>query len=57
MSTPSTGPQSRDPRQPGARKDEGKPGFLASIKGPLVFSFALAVIGGGVAMMTASGGS
>src|SRR5699024_5035619 len=57
VSTPSTGPQSRDPRQSGARKDEGRPGFLASIKGPLVFSFALAVVGGAVAMFTASGGS
>jgi hypothetical protein len=30
---------------------------MASIKGPLLFSFALAVIGGVVAMLTASGGS
>lgn len=59
MSTPSTGPQSQDPLMSGARKDapEGRPGFLASIKGPLVFSFALALIGGVVAMMTASGGT
>ncbi len=59
MSTPSTGPLSQDPRQSGARKDgpEDRPGFLASIKGPLLFSFALAVIGGVVAMLTASGGS
>jgi hypothetical protein len=57
VSTPSTGPQSQDPRQSGARKDEGRPGFLASIKGPLVFSFALALIGGVVAMLTASGGT
>jgi hypothetical protein len=58
VSTPSTGPQSQDPRQSGARRNgEGKPGFLASIKGPLVFSFALALIGGVVAMLTASGGT
>jgi hypothetical protein len=59
VSTPSTGPQSQDPRQSGARKDgpEGTPGFLASIKGPLVFSFVLGLIGGGVAMLAASGGS
>lgn len=59
MSTSSTGPQSQDPRQSGARRDGsgGKPGFLASIKGPLIFSFVLALIGGVVAMLTASGGS
>jgi hypothetical protein len=59
VSTPNTGPQSQDPRQSGVRKDgfEGKPGFLASIKGPLIFCFALAIIGGVVAMLTASGGT
>lgn len=55
MSTPSTGPQFQGPRPSGGRKD--KPGFLASIKGPLIFSFALALIGGVVAMLTASGGT
>lgn len=59
MSTPSTGPQFQGPRPSGGRKDApaDKPGFLASIKGPLIFSFALALIGGVVAMLTASGGT
>ena len=34
-----------------------KNGFLASIKGPLVFSLVLGLVGGVVAMMTASGGT
>ncbi|QCU79093.1 hypothetical protein E7744_13840 [Citricoccus sp. SGAir0253] len=57
MSTPSTGPQ--PPRPGGAPQErrEGKPGFLSSIKGPLLFSFALALIGGVVATLTASGGT
>lgn len=59
MSTPQTGPQPEDQRPGGASTDrrEGKPGFLQSIKGPLWFSFALALIGGAVATMASSGGS
>ena len=34
---------------------EVKNSFLASIKGPLVFSLVLGLVGGVVAMMTASG--
>ncbi|NUL46654.1 hypothetical protein F7P69_15825 [Cellulosimicrobium funkei] len=59
MSTPQTGPQPEDQRPGGASTDrrEGKPGFLQSIKGPLWFSFVLALIGGVVATMASSGGT
>lgn len=59
MSTPQTGPQPEDQRPSGApsQSREGKPGFLQSIKGPLWFSFALALIGGAVATMASSGGT
>jgi hypothetical protein len=63
VSTPSAGPQPEAPRPGDARKGRaqdgsgGKPGFLQSIKGPLWFSFVLALIGGVVATLTASGGS
>ena len=59
MTTPQTGSQPEDqrpggtPRQPG----DGKHGFMQSLKGPLVFSLVLALIGGVVATLTASGGS
>ncbi|GAA1127555.1 hypothetical protein [Citricoccus alkalitolerans] len=42
--------------QPAAPAQQ-KAGFLESIKGPLWFSFVLALVGGAVATMTASGGS
>ncbi|MGM7669665.1 hypothetical protein [Microbacterium sp. A93] len=59
MSTPQTGPQPEDQRPGGAPTDsrEGKHGFLQSIKGPLWFSFALALIGGAVVTMASSGGT
>lgn len=59
MTTPQTGPQPEDQRPGGAPRDrrEGKPGFLQSIKGPLWFSFALALVGGLVATMASSGGT
>lgn len=40
-----------------AATPQQKAGFLQSIKGPLWFSFVLALVGGAVATMTASGGS
>jgi hypothetical protein len=67
VSTPSAGPQPEAPRPGDARKGRAqdgsrgasgeKPGFLQSIKGPLWFSFVLALIGGVVATLTASGGT
>lgn len=59
MSTPQTGPQPEDQRPGGASTDrrEGTPGFLRTIKGPLWFSFVLALIGGVVATMASSGGT
>ncbi|MGW9551430.1 hypothetical protein ACWG8W_10320 [Citricoccus zhacaiensis] len=46
----------RSAAQPAAQPQQ-KAGFLQSIKGPLWFSFVLALVGGAVATMTASGGS
>lgn len=59
MSTPQTGPQPEDQRPGGAPRDrpDDKPGFLQSIKGPLWFSFTLALIGGVVTTMASSGGT
>ncbi|MFC7401681.1 hypothetical protein [Citricoccus sp. GCM10030269] len=59
MSTPTAGPQPETPRPGEASKDgdPGKAGFLQSIKGPLWFSVILGLVGGIVAMFTASGGT
>ncbi len=59
MTTPQTGSQPEDQRPGGTPRSsgDGKRGFMQSLKGPLVFSFVLALIGGLVATMAASGGS
>ncbi|WP_336704963.1 hypothetical protein [Micrococcus terreus] len=61
-SGPNRGPSDRPASRPAGARDrrelpEVKNGFLASIKGPLVFSLVLGLVGGVVAMMTASGGT
>lgn len=61
-SGPNRGPSDRPASRPAGARDrrelpEVKNGFLASIKGPLVFSLVLGLVGGAVAMMTASGGT
>jgi hypothetical protein len=53
---PTAGPSGASAAQP-ADPAQQKAGFLQSIKGPLWFSFVLALVGGAVATMTASGGS
>lgn len=59
---PHRGPTDRAADPSAARRDrrdlpEVKNGFLASIKGPLVFSLVLGLVGGVVATMTATGGT
>ncbi|MFC0249526.1 hypothetical protein ACFFIO_13550 [Citricoccus parietis] len=54
--TASAGRSETSAAQPAAPAQQ-KAGFLQSIKGPLWFSFVLALVGGAVATMTASGGS
>lgn len=60
-SGPNRGTSDRPARPAGDRSardlPEVKNGFLASTKGPLVFSLVLGLVGGAVAMMTASGGT
>ena len=60
-SGPNRGTSGRPARPAGDRSGrdlpEVKNSFLASIKGPLVFSLVLGLVGGVVAMMTASGGT
>ena len=56
------GPADRSAARPAGGRSgrdlpEVKNGFLSSIKGPLMFSLVLGLIGGVVAMMTASGGT
>lgn len=51
-----TGTPETSAAQPAAPAQQ-QAGFLQSIKGPLWFSFVLALVGGAVATMTASGGS
>ncbi|WP_313817070.1 hypothetical protein [Citricoccus sp.] len=53
---PTVGAPGASAAQPAAPAPQ-KAGFLQSIKGPLWFSFVLALVGGAVATMTASGGS
>lgn len=63
----STSGQNRGPSDPSASRPDGsrdrrdlpevKNGFLASIKGPLVFSLILGLVGGAIAALTASGGT